>query len=306
MDIVSTIKSHNLILTEAAVLEALRRSGHVRLHHRLENALLIYDETGRNALSELYNGFISIAHDAGIPIVLTTPTWRANFERVSEENTELDINGDAVQYLQNLRGQCGEWTDNIGIGGLVGCKNDCYKPNESLPTEKARAFHLWQVERLSEKGIDFLLAATLPAVPEAIGIARAMEQTAIPYIISFVINRNGHVLDGTSLVDAIDKIDAACGNPPLGYMVNCAYPSFLNAPSQPDAVLSRLIGYQANSSSQEHSDLDNARDLQTDDIDDWGTRMIELNRKYGVKILGGCCGTGFEHLRYIARNYNCE
>jgi methionine synthase I (cobalamin-dependent) len=27
--------------------------------------------------------------------------------------------------------------------------------------------------------------------------------------------------------------------------------------------------------------------------------MLELNKSYGIKILGGCCGTGNEHLKYI-------
>lgn len=32
---------------------------------------------------------------------------------------------------------------------------------------------------------------------------------------------------------------------------------------------------------------------------DWGDEMLALNRRHGVKILGGCCGTGEEHLHYI-------
>ena len=29
--------------------------------------------------------------------------------------------------------------------------------------------------------------------------------------------------------------------------------------------------------------------------------MIELNEKYGIKILGGCCGTNGDHLMYISK-----
>jgi methionine synthase I (cobalamin-dependent) len=29
--------------------------------------------------------------------------------------------------------------------------------------------------------------------------------------------------------------------------------------------------------------------------------MLELHRTFGVKVLGGCCGTDAEHLRYLAR-----
>ena len=155
---------------------------------------------------------------------------------------------------------------------------------------------------MANAGVDFLLAATLPAVSEATGIALAMEKTTLPFIISFVVNRNGYILDGSSLEKAFMEIDSICSRPPLGYMINCAYPSFIKAESQPKAALSRLIGYQANASSRDHSELDGAKSLQADDIKDWGERMLELNRKYDVKMLGGCCGTGFEHLQYIIRN----
>ena len=302
MDLAKTIKNNKLMLTEASVIEALRRSGDIRLHPRLENALLIYNEAGRNKLSALYNGYISIAQEADIPITLATPTWRANYERLSGENLRNSVNGDAVQFLKELKKVRGTWANKIGIGGLIGCQNDCYRPEEGLTIKDAEAFHSWQIERLAEANVDFLVAATLPAVTEATGIALAMEKTALPYIISFVINRYGLVLDGSSLETAFSKIDSFCSQPPLGYMINCAYPSFINAASQPEFVRSRLIGYQANASSRDHSELDCADSLQADDLEDWGERMLELNRKYGVKLLGGCCGTSFEHLQYLARN----
>lgn len=302
MDLIKTIQNNTLLLTEAAIIETLRRSARVKLHHRLENALLIYDGIGKIALSELYNGFISIAHSAQVPIILSTPTWRANHERVSEEGRHLEVNGDAVAYLNELKKKWGTWAGQIGIGGLIGCKNDSYKPDEGLSIADATSFHGWQIDRLAAADVDFLLAVTLPAVPEATGMALAMEKTTIPYIISFVINRNGYILDGSSLEEAFEKIDATCSRPPAGYMINCAYPSFINAGSQPEAVLSRLIGYQANASSLDQSELDCADNLHADDIIDWGERMIELNRKYDVRILGGCCGTCFDHLDYIIKH----
>ncbi|MHC4243586.1 MAG: homocysteine S-methyltransferase family protein, partial [Planctomycetota bacterium] len=39
---------------------------------------------------------------------------------------------------------------------------------------------------------------------------------------------------------------------------------------------------------------------ETEDVADWGDEMLKLNRKYGMKILGGCCGTGVTHLKYLA------
>ena len=304
MDLEKVINDYDFVLTEAAVVECLMRSGEVTLHPRLGHALLIYDKVGKRALSELYHSFVSLARKAEVPLALCTPTWRANHERLSKANVQSDVNGDAVRFLNDLREEWGSWKDKVIIGSVIGCKNDSYKPDEGLSKEDARTFHRWQIDHLAEAGVDFLLAATLPAVPEATGIALAMERTAIPYILSFVINRNGCILDINSLEHAFAEIDAACSRPPLGYMLNCSYPSFLKAEEQPDTVISRLIGYQANASSLDHSDLDEAGELHADDISDWGERMIELNRRFGLKILGGCCGTRLEHLRYIVDNMN--
>lgn len=302
MDIQTTIDDHDFILTEAAVIESLRRSGDVHLHPRLEHALLIYEKSGQSALSQLYQGFFDVARRGGLPIIVCTPTWRANQARVSAAQISDDVNGDAVRFMKHLRDRWGSWGAGMFVGGLVGCKNDCYQPAEGLSKTDAQAFHSWQINKLAEAGVDFLLGATLPALPEATGVAIAMAETDRPYIISFVINREGHLLDGNSLERAFGEIDAVCPRPPLGFMINCAYPSFLNAHQQPEPVFSRLIGFQANASSLDHAQLDGAESLQADDLADWGDRMIELNIKYGVKILGGCCGTRDKHLDYIVQN----
>ena len=137
---------------------------------------------------------------------------------------------------------------------------------------------------------------------EAIGIAKAMAKTDLPYVISFTINREGRVLDGTALIDVVNRIDAIVSREPLGYMANCSYPTFLCADSQPTAFFKRLIGFQANASSLDHCELDAADSLKTEGVDEWGDAMLNLNRYFHTRILGGCCGTGTAHIRYIAEN----
>ena len=102
--------------------------------------------------------------------------------------------------------------------------------------------------------------------------------------------------------DAVKYIDLNTTEKPYGYMVNCAYPTFLCADTQPGELFERLIGYQANASSLDHCDLDGADQLVTDAVSEWGQLMIDLNRKYGIRVLGGCCGTSGDHLKYIVRN----
>jgi len=293
------IEKNNLILIEAAIVERLRRAGQVELHPSLVHATFIYDDIGRAELEKLYRGYISIALEAEVPILLITPTWRANYERVKNAEVNSSINADAVRFMLDLRESYGSYASLIKIGGVVGCKNDCYKPEEGLTKSESESFHSWQINHLAKSGVDYLLATTLPNVIEAIGIAKAMQETGVPYIISFVIDRNGLVLDGVGLWDAISQIDLETSHQPLCYMVNCSYPTFLHAEEQPTVLFTRLMGYQANSSSLSHSELDGSAELQIEDVSEWAEEMLKLNREYGVKILGGCCGTDDTHLRSL-------
>ena len=294
------------VLMEASIVELLRRSGKVHLHETLVNAPLIYDQTARKVIGDLYKGYIDIALNADLPILVCTPTWRTNKTRVKEANVPSSINIDAVHYLKEIRDSYSYKDTTIKIGGMIGCKNDCYLPEEGLSIKESQYFHSWQIEQLAEGGADFLIAETLPNVQEALGIAKAMELMDIPYFISFVISRDGCVLDGTTLEKAINLIDSNTKKPPLGYMVNCAYPSFLCPQNQPSHTLARLVGYLANASSLDHCDLEKADELKTDSISHWGDLMLELNHTYGVKVLGGCCGTGVKHLQYLIDNRSTE
>lgn len=297
---IRTFQDAAFILAEAAVIEALRRSGSVRLHPQLENALLIYDKRGRPELEKLYLGFAGIAAAHGLPLMICAPTWRANRQRLASAGISKDVNGDAVRFMAGIRRQTANARIPIFIGGLVGCKNDCYRPEEALPEDEAANFHAWQIDKLARSGLDYILAATLPSTAEARGIARAMGRTGRPYFISFVIGSNGRILDGNSLDAAIGEIDAATPeNQPVGYMVNCAYPSFLRPDSLSTRSIERLVGFQANASSRDQLELDGSDRLLRDDVADWGHRMVDLHRKHGLKILGGCCGTGPEHLQYL-------
>ncbi len=140
MDIKKAIEENDLILTEASVIEKLRRSEGISLHPRLENATLIYDVSGKKAMRAIYKGYIDIAYGANLPINICTPTWRANRERVLGADIGKNINGDAVGFLNDMRNEWEDYSSRILIGGLIGCKNDCYKPQEGLQPDKAYSF----------------------------------------------------------------------------------------------------------------------------------------------------------------------
>jgi len=51
---------------------------------------------------------------------------------------------------------------------MIGCKNDCYKPNEGLPASESEQFHAWQIDQLARAGVNFLIAETLPNIEEVV------------------------------------------------------------------------------------------------------------------------------------------
>lgn len=297
-DLLTRIKPYKYVLSEAAVVERLRREYPVKLHPQLEHAMLIYEQAGRDALTDIFHSYMDIAARAHVPILIATPTWRANRERVISSGAPASINQDAVEFMRSLFRNGAIYY----VMGLMSCKNDCYKPSEALTRETARKFHAWQIKSLVSGGVDSLLAATLPEVEEACGIALAMQDAGSPGVISFVINRDGVVLDGTPLPEAIDRIDSACDLPPLGYMVNCSYPGFFKGDVLPCDINKRIIGFCGNSSSLDHCDLDNAACVHTDSVEDWGKNLIKLHHDYGIKVLGGCCGTDCRHLNFMVDN----
>jgi len=115
-------------------------------------------------------------------------------------------------------------------------------------------------------------------------------------VISFVIRENGKLLDGTLLTDAIKIIDESVLTLPLFYLTNCIHPdvlhkSFENLFDKDNILQKRLLGIQANASSKSPEELDTLTELDADSPTDWARGMVDLNKKYNLKILGGCCGT---------------
>lgn len=285
------------IITEGSIIERLKREFNYPLDNLLSNALMIYDEDGKSLLEKIYREYLDVAESSDLPTMLLTPTWRTNKERTKNAKVDMNtINTDAFVFVDNIRKSYGNLSEKIFIGGLTGCKGDAYKPEEALNEYEAYHFHKEQMQILAVAGVDFLLASTLPALTEAIGIAKAMSETKKDYVISFVIRDNGKLLDGTLLTDAIKIIDDSVSTPPFFYLTNCIHPdvlqkSFLNLKVEDDILRKRLFGIQANASSKSPEELDTLENLDADSPANWAHGMVELNKKYNLKILGGCCGT---------------
>ena len=249
-DFGSCLADGHSVLTEGALGERLRREYQLRFDEHVAMAGLVYEDRGRAALIELWSEYADIAARYELPLLATTPTRRANRERVAGSRYDRSIILDNVSLLRGFEERS---SAEVCVGGLLGCRGDAYRPTDVLPAAEARSFHSWQTGLFAEAGADFLYAGIMPALPEALGMAQAMSDTGLPYIISFMIRGDGRLLDGTPIHDAIQTIDAGVDAPPAFYMTNCVHPAVAYAAlSQPvnatEVVRERFLGIQANAS----------------------------------------------------------
>jgi len=161
-------------------------------------------------------------------------------------------------------------------------------------------------QALAASGVELLLAATLPALSEAIGLAQAIAATGTPYMISFVARPEGTLLDGTPLKDAVAAIDNQASPPPLAYMINCTHASIFRRAVNHELnssviVRKRVIGLLANTAALSPEELDNCTGLVEEDPELFGADVAALQTELGLRILGGCCGTDDRHIDQLAR-----
>lgn len=295
------------ILGEGAVIERLRRNSGYDLDPDIVNSAFIYNDAKRAALEAIYRQYLDVGSQYGLPMLLSTPTWRASQERIASAGyAGTDVNGDNFRFLDELRSEYGSYAHKVVVCGLLSCRGNAYDHAEALAVDAAQNFHAWQVQRLAETGVDFLLAATLPALSEATGLALALAATGKPYIISFVARPEGTLLDGTPFTDAFATIDDTIDPRPLAYMINCTHASIFKSALMDESnsssyVRRRIVGLLANTAALTPEELDSSDSLVEEAPEVFGRSVAALKADLGMKILGGCCGTDDRHIRALAQ-----
>jgi homocysteine S-methyltransferase len=119
------------------------------------------------------------------------------------------------------------------------------------------------------------------------------------------VRADGTVLDGTPLRAAIERIDAATASAPAGYGINCVHPSVIAGALATAGDAARRVSYfQANASALQPDELDGRDELDADDPEALAVAMRDVGRRFGIRALGGCCGTGTAHIDALARAFS--
>ena len=260
---------------------------------------LLEDDRGGQALLDYYAGYAAIADEVGAGLVLETPTWRANPDwaaKLDYDAAGVDrANRAAVALLRRVAAG----RDRVRIRGVVGPRGDGYIAAGGT-ADGAAAYHLAQIRSFAAAGVDDVHAMTLSEPAEAIGVVRAARSADVPVGISFTVETNGRLPDGTPLGKAIGEVDAESA--PDWYGINCAHPTHVLPALDGGAWQQRIEVFRPNASTLTHEELDAMEVLDEGDRDLLVSATAELlGRLPSVTTLGGCCGTDSTHIAALWR-----
>ena len=261
---------------------------------------LLGEARGRAALRRYFEPFLATAQERGLPFVLGTTTWRANPDwgtRLGYDDDALAAaNAEAVVFARELAAG----RPDVTINGVIGPRGDGYVAGERMSADEAAAYHRRQIGVLREAGVDRITAATLSYPEEAIGVVQAAVAVGVPVVPAFTVETDGRLPDGTSLSEALERVDEATGGAADFFMINCAHPTHIVAGLDDAPALERIGGLRVNASALSHAELDEMEELDEGEPVALARDNATLQARLpSVRLLGGCCGTDHRHVAEI-------
>ena len=251
--------------------------------------------------------FVNIAEKYNVGYILESNTWRANPDWITKlgySNEDfIYFNKKSIELLEDIRNEYN--TDKIPIilNGCIGPRSDGYNPSFLMTSGQAKEYHSKQIEIFSQTNADMITAFTLTYSEEAIGIVQAAKQFQMPIAISFTLETDGNLPTGQSLKDAIQTVDKATENGPIYYLINCVHPCyFINLFNSNEDWTLRIHGIRGNASKKTHEELDNSKELDSGNPEEFAEYYLQLLYKLkNFNILAGCCGTDYRHAEQICK-----
>lgn len=261
---------------------------------------LLETPEGTAVLRRYYKQYLEIARSKGLGFILEAPTWRASTEWGALLGYDVkrlsEINRQAIDFMKDIR------ADEVGsdapilVSGCIGPRGDGYVVGAEMTAREAEEFHRPQIEAFKAAGAEMCTALTMTYAAEAIGISKAAQAAGLPIVVAFTTETDGALPNGQPLADAIAETDAATGDVPIYYMVNCAHPDHFRDALSGDWV-SRIGAIRANASRLSHAELDEAQELDDGDPQEFGVLHRQLAGILpNLRAVGGCCGTDHRHV----------
>lgn len=269
---------HNILIADGAMGTILYSEG-------LDTCPEAYNLSHPEKVEHIHRSYI----DAGADIIQTN-TYGANFEKLKAyglEHKVKDIHQAAVKIAQQAA------NDDTYILGTVGGFRGVRQEDLSL---SAIQYHTGiQVDTLVEAGVDGLLFETYYDLEELTNIIQATRRKYdIPIVAQLTASNTNYLRDGSEINSALQQLKAS-GADVVG--LNCHHgphhmqQSFSHIELPDDSYLSCYPNASL-------LDIDNSEFKYSDNAEYFGSVAQKLINE-GVRLIGGCCGTTPEHIKFI-------
>jgi len=256
----------------------------------------------RDAVEMIARGYLNAG--ATLPTVnafFLRPLLKENLDELFKEMLSLNI--EALLAALDKK--------NLGkIAICLGPASHGYQSHLAPETAEAYLFAKRQYELcldvlhlfgLSKSEI-VILHETIGTSREALGISQAAKVLKIPLILSFITNRAGYLLDGTTLESVISRIDSETSGFIEGFSLNCCSPYALDhavASFEDKTRIKRIIGFYPNSYDADPSAYETAKSSMEPRKIISLERIAENGHRYDLQFIGGCCGFGIQDIKNL-------
>ena len=242
-------------------------------------------------VEHLHRSFIA----AGADIILTN-SFGGNFHRLALHGSEDRVAELNVAAARIARRVADESERPILVAGSMGPTGELFAPLGPLTVDEGRVVFAAQARALAEGGADLLWVETLSSRDEVEAALAGAHITGLPVVCTLSFDTNGSTMMGLSpsefaglcrtMTPAPHAFGANCGLGPAETVVGVL--NLAGAARATDIIVAK-----GNCGIPEY----------VDGVIEYGGTP-ELMAKYarlaydaGARIIGGCCGTTFEHLQ---------
>ncbi|HXW09194.1 MAG TPA: betaine--homocysteine S-methyltransferase [Steroidobacteraceae bacterium] len=238
---------------------------------------------------ELHRRFV----EAGADVVLTN-TFGANARRLALHGLDTrvrEVNRVAAQLARSVADAAGR---TVVVGGSVGPTGELFEPLGALTESAAVEVFAEQIAGLAEGGADVAWIETMSALEEIRAAVLAAAQVGLPCTFTASFDTAGRTMMGVT-PQALVAFAQSLEPRPLAIGANCGV-------GAADLVMS-VLGLTAHDAGIPVIAKANAgiprvsgAHVHYSGTPDLMARYVELAADAGARIIGGCCGTGFDHL----------
>lgn len=250
----------------------------------------LWNESAPDKIAALHQDFV----DAGADIILTNSFGgtRHRLKLHHAEDRVFELNRLAAEIARRVADGAGR---RVIVAGSVGPTGELLQPLGAMTYDEAVEAFAEQIEGLRAGGAEVAWIETMSAPGEIRAAAQAAIRVGLPYVYTGSFDTAGRTMMGLAPKDIHGVVDGL-GAAPVGVGANCGVgasdilASLLDmSAARPDAtiIVKGNCGIPEFRGTEIH--YSGTPELMAD--------YVRLAVDGGARIVGGCCGTSFTHLK---------